>query len=241
MKNWSRMQNTADLGVFYQCEEYAFMLHIILLRAHFSRNVNYWSIGINFSRALRNWYQVFTVWNAKYEFFGSTVLHIPKFDMQHEHEKSWILTFDPTTKVGGWGSAGKIFATRLRNPWFYLIWCATWQCSEKWTLTFWSHPQGQVGSVCGQNVCYHVAAFVIPFNLNCNMTMLWKSWISTFWPPGAFLNLHTSCVYMYKPLWFWYDCVYEQACLTHRCSPKNVNLVGENKLYTFWRYNDQTD
>ena len=37
------MQNAADLeGVFYQCEEYAFMLHIILLRAHFSQNVKYW-------------------------------------------------------------------------------------------------------------------------------------------------------------------------------------------------------
>ena len=30
------------LGVFYQCEEYACMLHIILLNAHFSQNVKYW-------------------------------------------------------------------------------------------------------------------------------------------------------------------------------------------------------
>ena len=29
-------------GVFYQCEEYACMLHIILLRVHFSQNVKYW-------------------------------------------------------------------------------------------------------------------------------------------------------------------------------------------------------
>ena len=36
------MQNAADLGVFYQCEEYACMLHITLLRAHFSQNVRYW-------------------------------------------------------------------------------------------------------------------------------------------------------------------------------------------------------
>ena len=41
VKNWSRKQNTADLGVFYQCEEYAFMLHIIILREHFSRTVNF--------------------------------------------------------------------------------------------------------------------------------------------------------------------------------------------------------
>ena len=25
-------------GIFYQCEEYTYMLHIILLRAHFSQN-----------------------------------------------------------------------------------------------------------------------------------------------------------------------------------------------------------
>ena len=36
------MQNAADLGVFYQCEEYACMLHIILLRAQISQNVKYW-------------------------------------------------------------------------------------------------------------------------------------------------------------------------------------------------------
>ena len=30
------------LGLLYQCEEYACLLHIILLRAHFSQNVKYW-------------------------------------------------------------------------------------------------------------------------------------------------------------------------------------------------------
>ena len=27
------------------------------------------------------------------------------------------------------------------------------------------------GGVCRQNICYHVAAYLIPFNLICNMTM----------------------------------------------------------------------
>ena len=36
------MQNAADLGLFYQCEECACMLHIILLRAQISQNVKYW-------------------------------------------------------------------------------------------------------------------------------------------------------------------------------------------------------
>ena len=47
-------------------------------------------------------------------------------------------------------------------------------------LTFW--PEGSRGLVCWQNICYHVDAFVIPFNLICNMTIFWKSWILTCWP-----------------------------------------------------------
>ena len=35
------MQNAADCGVFYQCEEYARMLHRIGLRAHLSQCVSY--------------------------------------------------------------------------------------------------------------------------------------------------------------------------------------------------------
>ena len=39
-------------------------------------------------------------------------------------------------------------------------------------------PLGQEeGDGCGQNICYHVAAFLIPFNLTCNMTMLWYRYI----------------------------------------------------------------
>ena len=96
----------------------------------------------------------------------------------------------------GAGSAGKIFATTLLHLWFPLIWYATWPCSKKWILTFWSHhlspPRGSgtglrskinfdmfhiyCTSVCS---CCHVAAFRIP--LMCSMTMFWKSWILTFW------------------------------------------------------------
>ena len=35
---------------------------------------------------------------------------------------------------------------------------------------------------CGRIISYHVAAFAIPFCLS--ITILWKSWILTFWPPG---------------------------------------------------------
>ena len=78
----------------------------------------------------------------------------------------------------------KIFITMFVHQWFSLIWYATWPCSEK--VEFWPRPQGMgvrgwVG-VCGQNICYHVAASVILFNLIGNKTMFWKSWILTFWP-----------------------------------------------------------
>ena len=64
-----------------------------------------------------------------------------------------------------------------------LIWYATWLLSEKkYSLTFWPHPLGR-GCVCGQNICYHVAASVVSFNLICNMNIFWKSLILTAAPP----------------------------------------------------------
>ena len=50
------------------------------------------------------------------------------------------------------------------------IWYATWLLSEKiYSLTFWPHPL-RWGCVYGPNICYHVAASFISFNLICNMT-----------------------------------------------------------------------
>ena len=86
--------------------------------------------------------------------------------------------FDPTPSFrGGGGSAGKIFATMLLHASFPLIWYETWPYSNKsWILTFWPHPQGRGGGggVCGQNICYNVAACGNPFNLVCNMTIFGK-------------------------------------------------------------------
>ena len=98
--------------------------------------------------------------------------------------KKWILT--PSV---GWSLRAKYLLPCwcIRDS----LWYATGQCSEKLILTFCPHPQclgwGLVGwgFFCGQNICYNVAAFVIPFNLIiCNMTMFWKSWILTP-PPGS--------------------------------------------------------
>ena len=50
-----------------------------------------------------------------------------------------------------------------------------------YSLTFCPHPLGQ-GCVCGQNICYHVAASVVSFNLICNITTFRKIYSLTFWP-----------------------------------------------------------
>ena len=65
---------------------------------------------------------------------------------------------------------------------FPLIWYETWLLSEKrYSLTFWPHPLGG-GCVSRQNICYHVAASVVSFNLICNMTTFRKIYSLTFWP-----------------------------------------------------------
>ena len=69
------MQNATDLGILYQCEEYACMLYIILLRAHFSQNVKYWyeMRYLYLPRAVWILYQFFQGVNfAKCEICGST-------------------------------------------------------------------------------------------------------------------------------------------------------------------------
>ena len=65
-------------GVFYRCEEYAWMLYEFWERTYFSHICeilvwNPWHTGTNSSCAVKNWYQLFTVWN----------LRSVKFTVQH--------------------------------------------------------------------------------------------------------------------------------------------------------------
>ena len=53
--------------------------------------------------------------------------------------------------------------------------------SRRHSLTFWPHPLGR-GCVCGQNICYHVAASVVSFNLISNRTTFTKIYSLTAWP-----------------------------------------------------------
>ena len=96
-------------------------------------------------------------------------------------EKDIVWPFDPIPWVEG-VSVGKIFATILLPASSALIWYATWLLSEeRFSLTFWPHPLGR-GCVCGQNICYHVAASIVSFNLICNVTIFWKSLILALAP-----------------------------------------------------------
>ena len=52
---------------------------------------------------------------------------------------------------------------------------------KRYSLTFWPHPLGGE-CVCTQNICYHVAASVVSFNLICNMTTFRKIYSLTFRP-----------------------------------------------------------
>ena len=60
-------------------------------------------------------------------------------------------------------SLNKIFATLLLRSWFPLIWFASWPCTEKVDHNFRTLREWGGSGVCGQNICYHFAAFLIFF------------------------------------------------------------------------------
>ena len=122
--------------------------------------------------------------------------------------KFWILTFylTPGSRGAGWGSAGNILATVFLYSWFPLIWYATRPSSD--FFKFWPPHQGSEGG-CGQSICDHIAAFVIPFNLICNMTLFWSSLMLTFWPQprveegwGLWAKYLIPCYCIRDSLWF---------------------------------------
>ena len=90
------------------------------------------------------------------------------------------LNFDILTpRVRGWGGGGVCVLPCCYISWSHLIRYATWPCSEK--VEFWLGSWGKGEGACGQNICYHIAAFLIPFNFICNMTIFWK-WNFHLWP-----------------------------------------------------------
>ena len=102
------------------------------------------------------------------------------YSMWPYSEKGEFWPIGPIPRVGL--PASKIFGTMLLHSWFSLIWYTTWPCSDKGE--FWpTDPILRVRGMglCAQNICYHVAAFVIFFHLICNMSMFLKN-VLTYWP-----------------------------------------------------------
>ena len=78
---------------------------------------------------------------------------------------------------------------------------------QKFNFDLWPNPQGErvggrVRGVCGQNICYHVAAL-------CNMIMFWKCLILTFRPQQqgrgclrAKYLLPCYCIWWFPLIWY---------------------------------------
>ena len=170
LKNWNRMQNAADSGVFYQCEEYACMLYEIWLRAYFSQSVRYWyeicdalvpifhvlwGIGTNSSQC-----ELYEVWNLpcnrtyltrKTEscfrpiFHIGVVIIIPTLFLK----KRWgyCNRFPPSVRPSRY-----LLLNQLTKS--FQIWCVS--CSHIWGTQrhkFLAPPPGALGR--GQKVKYN--------------------------------------------------------------------------------------
>ena len=96
------------------------------------------------------------------------------FNMQHVL-KSWILTFWPQHRNEG----GGIIVWECCCIQFHLILIETWPCSGKVEIFSLGVCVGGGGGSACNNVSYHVAAWVHPFNLIHNKTIFRKSWIWT--------------------------------------------------------------
>ena len=141
---------------------------------------------------------------------------------------------DPTPGVVGVCN-DSIFAFMVLCAQFPLIWYATWLLSEKiYSWTFWPHPLGQ-GCVCGQNICYHVSARVVSFNLICKMTIFWKSLIlASAPPPKSTQRTRTKAIKLKSRLICFISIAALPAC---KISAKNINnclSYCEIKIFDLW-------
>ena len=140
--------------------------------------------------------------------------------------KSWILTYKPLIPSPGLrgkgGSAGKILDTMILHLWLPLIWYATWPCSEK--VELWPFdPNPRVREVVGLQAknlqpccCIRDSLYFI-----CNMTLLWKGWILTFW--------HTprvSARKIFPTMMLHFVIPFNLMC--------NMTMFWKSRILTFW-------
>ena len=118
-KNW---------GVFYRCEEHAWMLYVFWERTYISHICeilvsNPWHIGTNTSRAVKNWYQLFTMWNLRSVKF--TVQHSPAIPRPQ----------------GGRGFKWLVhnLSVYLSSPRLQTLW-PHYHCAQRQVGTWWNRP-----------------------------------------------------------------------------------------------------
>ena len=123
----------------------------------------------------------------------------------------------------------------------FLVWYATWPCSEKVEVSPFDPTPGSWGWCLRANICYHVAAFVIPFNSICNMTIFRKSLILTS-PLGTWVFCGQNICYhvaadVIPLIWYatWsYSEKVEFSPLPHPLSPPRGSDPGLLSKITFW-------
>ena len=128
---------------------------------------------------------------AKYllQIFATMILHswfpLIWYVIWHCSEKDEFWPIDPIFRVVQEGrSADKWFDTMLLHSWFPFIWYALKRVLITLNFDLLNPTQGSgvgrsAGKIFATSICYPVAAFLILFNLICNMTTCWKCWIPT--------------------------------------------------------------
>ena len=93
--------------------------------------------------------------------------------------KSWIMTFWP---LEWWGA--NIFYHVAAFHDFISNWYATWPCSKKVEFRpIDPIPRFEGGRGYADKIfAIKLLRFMILFNLMCNMTSFWHSWLLTYWP-----------------------------------------------------------
>ena len=148
--------------------------------------------------------------------------------MQHDYVlKKLILTFDPSPgSVYGWrGLAAKYLLPRfcIRD----LIWYATWPCFEKVNFDIWPLPRVCLWLEGSGGKIFATTFLHLWFNLICNLTMILKSWILTFWSQGQGIGVS------WVRGWGWVGLCRQNICYHGAAFMIPLNLIC--KMIMFWK------
>ena len=132
-----------------------------------------------------------------------------------------ILTFNPTSRVGGGGGGGVCWQKFCYHVAAFVITfnliCNMPMFWKRWILIFWPHPKGRGEGSGWQTICNLVATFLVPFKLICNMAMFWKTWIWPFDPTPKSTRGVEPRISIQNHLWYvsysMYLCLHAQKIL----------------------------